>query len=70
MVSEADFAVEQLVKDRLAAAFPTDAFLGEGTGHADFPDSTGIWVVKPDRRDPAVPQRDADLVRVRRVRPC
>ena len=47
MVSEADVAVEHLIKDRLAAAFPTDAFLGEETGHADFPDSTGIWVVDP-----------------------
>jgi len=47
MVSEADVAVEHLIKDRLAAAFSSDAFLGEETGHADFPDSTGIWVVDP-----------------------
>ena len=47
MVTEADVAVEKLIKARLAAEFPTDAFLGEETGHADFPDSTGIWVVDP-----------------------
>jgi myo-inositol-1(or 4)-monophosphatase len=47
MVSEADVAVEKLIKAQLAAEFPTDAFLGEETGHADFPDSTGIWVVDP-----------------------
>jgi len=47
MVSEADLAVEQLIKVRLADAFPSDAFLGEETGHADFSDSTGIWVVDP-----------------------
>lgn len=47
MVSEADVAVEQLIKARLANTFPDDAFLGEETGHADFPGSTGIWVVDP-----------------------
>lgn len=47
MVTEADVAVEALIKERLAAAYPTDAFLGEETGHADFPGSTGIWVVDP-----------------------
>ena len=47
VVSEADVAVEQLIKARIAEAWPTDAFLGEETGHADFPGSTGIWVVDP-----------------------
>ncbi|HEY5821349.1 MAG TPA: inositol monophosphatase [Propionibacteriaceae bacterium] len=47
VVSEADVAVEVLIKERIAAAYPTDAFLGEETGHADFPGSTGIWVVDP-----------------------
>jgi myo-inositol-1(or 4)-monophosphatase len=47
VVSEADVAVEHLIKDGLADRFPTDAFLGEETGHADFPGSTGIWVVDP-----------------------
>lgn len=47
VVSEADVAVEELIKSRLEQRFPTDAFLGEETGHADFPGSTGIWVVDP-----------------------
>ena len=47
MVSEADVAVEKLIKTRLAEHYPSDAFLGEETGHADFPGSTGIWVVDP-----------------------
>jgi myo-inositol-1(or 4)-monophosphatase len=47
VVTEADVAVENLLKGRLAERFPTDAFLGEETGHADFPGSTGIWVVDP-----------------------
>ena len=47
VVSEADVAVEHLIKERLASAFPHDAFLGEETGHADFPGSEGIWVVDP-----------------------
>ena len=47
VVTEADVAVENLIKGRLADRYPTDAFLGEETGHADFPGSTGIWVVDP-----------------------
>ena len=47
VVTEADVAVENLIKDRLADRYPSDAFLGEETGHADFPGSTGIWVVDP-----------------------
>ncbi len=47
VVSEADVAVEALIKARLAERFPDDAFLGEETGHADFPGSSGIWVVDP-----------------------
>jgi len=47
VVSEADVAVEVLIKERIAATYPSDAFLGEETGHADFPGSTGIWVVDP-----------------------
>ena len=47
MVSEADVAVEELIKDRLAAAFPTDAFLGEESGYAEIADRSGIWVVDP-----------------------
>ena len=33
MVSEADLAVETLIKKRLIAAYPEDAYLGEETGH-------------------------------------
>lgn len=47
MVSEADVSVENLVKARLAATYPTDGFLGEETGHADVAGSTGVWVVDP-----------------------
>jgi myo-inositol-1(or 4)-monophosphatase len=47
VVTEADVAVENLIKGRLADEYPRDAFLGEETGHADFPGSTGIWVVDP-----------------------
>jgi len=47
VVTEADIAVENLIKGRLADQYPSDAFLGEETGHADFPGSTGIWVVDP-----------------------
>ena len=37
LVSEADVAVEKLIKDTLQVRYPSDAFLGEETGHADFP---------------------------------
>ena len=47
LVSDADVAVERLIMDTLRANYPSDAFLGEETGHADFPGSTGIWVVDP-----------------------
>jgi myo-inositol-1(or 4)-monophosphatase len=47
MVSEADLAVEQLIRTRLAEAYPEDAFLGEESGFSEVPDSTGIWVVDP-----------------------
>lgn len=44
-VSEADKAVEDLIRARLTAAFPTDAILGEEGGHSggDGP----VWVVDP-----------------------
>ena len=47
MVSEADVAVEQLIRGRLTAAFSSDSFLGEESGRTDPSDSTGIWVVDP-----------------------
>ena len=33
MVSEADIAVETLIRNRLMAAYPGDGYLGEETGH-------------------------------------
>jgi myo-inositol-1(or 4)-monophosphatase len=47
MVSDADFAVEKLIKDRLLAEYPDDAYLGEETGHVEGRDDSGIWVVDP-----------------------
>ena len=47
MASEADLNTELLIRDRLAKAFPEDAFLGEETGRTAFDDGQGIWVVDP-----------------------
>ena len=48
MASEADLNTELLIKARLAAAFPEDAFLGEETGRTDaVAGARGIWVVDP-----------------------
>ncbi|GAB0113262.1 inositol monophosphatase family protein [Acidisoma sp. C75] len=48
MASEADLNTELLIKQRLAAAFPEDAFLGEETGRTDaVAGARGIWVVDP-----------------------
>jgi myo-inositol-1(or 4)-monophosphatase len=47
MVSDADFAVEKLIKERLLAAYPDDAYLGEETGHVEGGENSGIWVVDP-----------------------
>ena len=47
MVSEADFAVERLIRDRLLASYPEDAYLGEETGHSSGSGDSGIWVVDP-----------------------
>ena len=47
MVSEADIAVEKLIKKRILAAYPDDAYLGEETGHVKGGDDSGIWVVDP-----------------------
>jgi myo-inositol-1(or 4)-monophosphatase len=46
-VSDADFAVEKLIKERLLARYPDDAYLGEETGHVEGNDDAGIWVVDP-----------------------
>ena len=47
MVSEADIAVEKLIRNRLMAAFPGDGYLGEETGHEAGTGDSGIWVVDP-----------------------
>lgn len=47
MVSEADLNTELLIRDRLAATWPQDAFLGEETGLSDHGPDQGIWVVDP-----------------------
>lgn len=47
MASQADLATEVLIRDRLKARFPGDAFLGEETGRSDLGSATCIWVVDP-----------------------
>lgn len=47
MASEADLNTELLIKERLQATFPEDAFLGEETGFTTFESDQGIWVVDP-----------------------
>jgi myo-inositol-1(or 4)-monophosphatase len=47
MVSEADIAVEKLIRNRLMAAFPDDGYVGEETGHEVATGDSGIWVVDP-----------------------
>ena len=47
MASEADVGVETMIRERIAQAFPQDAFLGEETGRTDFAGDQGIWVVDP-----------------------
>jgi myo-inositol-1(or 4)-monophosphatase len=47
MVSEADIAVEDLIRNRLMAAFPGDGYVGEETGHEAATGDSGIWVVDP-----------------------
>ncbi|WP_082659971.1 inositol monophosphatase family protein [Aureimonas sp. AU40] len=47
MASEADLDVETMIRERIAQAFPEDAFLGEETGRTEFGGEQGIWVVDP-----------------------
>lgn len=47
MASEADLNTETLIRDRIAASFPDDAFLGEETGISQYAPGQGIWVVDP-----------------------
>jgi myo-inositol-1(or 4)-monophosphatase len=46
-VSRADRAVEELIRSRLAAAFPGDGFLGEETAAAFAGELEHVWVVDP-----------------------
>ena len=47
VVTEADVAVELLIKQAVADAFPGDAFLGEETGPSAVTGADHIWVVDP-----------------------
>jgi myo-inositol-1(or 4)-monophosphatase len=47
MASEADLNTELLIRDRLRAAFPEDAFFGEETGREQIEGALGVWVVDP-----------------------
>lgn len=47
LASEADLDTELLIRERLAGAFPADAFFGEETGYGALDDARGIWVVDP-----------------------
>ena len=46
-VSEADTAVERMIRERLAAARPRDTILGEEYGSAEPPASGRRWIVDP-----------------------
>ena len=47
MASEADVNTELLIRERLQAEYPGDAFFGEETGLSTFQPDQGIWVVDP-----------------------
>ena len=47
LASEADLNTELLIRERLAKAFPEDAFLGEETEPTAYEEGQGIWVVDP-----------------------
>lgn len=47
MVSEADTAVEALIRERIGEAFPDDAFLGEESGGTGHQGEAPTWVVDP-----------------------
>jgi myo-inositol-1(or 4)-monophosphatase len=47
MVSQADLETEQLIRARIEARFPEDAFLGEETGATAYKPGQGVWVVDP-----------------------
>ncbi len=47
LVSQADRTVEAHIRERLIAAFPDDAFVGEETGTGGAQRASGAWVVDP-----------------------
>lgn len=47
VVSEADLAVELLLRNGIGALYPEDAFFGEETGAHELERAEGIWVVDP-----------------------
>ncbi len=46
-VSEADRETEEVIRSRLTAEFPEDAFVGEETGATGVDPARGTWVVDP-----------------------
>ena len=53
-VTEADTAIETMIRERLADAFPDHGIVGEEYGTSDA-DASGALVPRPDRRDPQLP---------------
>src|SRR5919106_1585952 len=47
LVSVADRAVEDLIRERLGSAFPEDDLLGEEGGGAERRPGAGLWVIDP-----------------------
>lgn len=47
VVTNVDFAVEKMVKDAVATAFPEDSILGEETGTTLSGSSGRLWIVDP-----------------------
>jgi fructose-1,6-bisphosphatase/inositol monophosphatase family enzyme len=47
LVTNADFAADQLIREGLRAAFPSDAILTEESGLQGSPQSEFLWVVDP-----------------------
>lgn len=47
MATEADLAVEALIRERIETHFPNDGMLGEETGYRGPVDPEGVWVVDP-----------------------
>ena len=58
MASEADLDTELLIRGRLQERFPQDGFLGEETGRDELAGCRRHLGGRPDRRHPAVRQRD------------